>query len=111
MVSAPGIPCLHLMLWTAPPQARERHRNEAVRAPTIRRGQICKRSRQSVSISRSQSFRFTALMLVGRWSKAQPTLRLLRALLRETAQEADNTAPRLDVSTPGNSILVPGNNF
>jgi hypothetical protein len=29
--------------------------------------------------------------------KAQPTLRLLRALLRETAQEADNTAPRLDV--------------
>src|SRR5205807_2962098 len=56
-----------LMLWTAPPPARERHGNGAVEAPTIRRSQACRRSQQLVSISRSQSFRFTALMRLGKW--------------------------------------------
>src|SRR5436305_10274429 len=57
------------MLWTAPPPARERHGNGAVEAPTIRRSQACRRSQQLVSISRSQSFRFTALMRLGKsWS-------------------------------------------
>src|SRR5262245_15656807 len=37
----------------------------AVKAPTIRRSQACKRSRLSVWISRSRSFRFTVLMRKG----------------------------------------------
>jgi transposase len=37
----------------------------AAKAPTIRRSQTCKRSRQSVSTSRSRSFRFMASMRDG----------------------------------------------
>src|SRR5436190_6337557 len=56
-----------LMLWTAPPPARERHGNGAVEAPTIQRSQACRRLRRSVSISRSRFFRFAALMRLGKW--------------------------------------------
>ena len=42
----------------------------AVEAPTIWRSQACRRSQQLVWISRSRSFRFTALMLMGKWWSA-----------------------------------------
>jgi serine/threonine protein kinase len=63
-----GLKCPELMLWTAPPPALECAIDvSAVRAPVIRRSQMCKRSRQSASISRSQFFRFTASMQMAMW--------------------------------------------
>jgi hypothetical protein len=50
-----------LMLWTAPPPARECHGCGAAKAPTIRRSYLCTRLRQSVSTSPSQCFRCTAV--------------------------------------------------
>ena len=62
------------MLWTAPPPARKCHGcGCAVKAPTIWRSQICKRSRQSVSTSPSRFFKCTALMLPSSTAKIAPT--------------------------------------
>src|SRR5262249_49300344 len=58
--------CRLLMLWTAPPPARECHDVGAARAPTIRRSYACKRLRRSVSTLPSRCFRCTALMLPAR---------------------------------------------
>jgi hypothetical protein len=55
-----ALECLLLMLWTAPPPARSAMDVGAVKAPTIRRSQTCKRSRQSVSISPSLFFKHAA---------------------------------------------------
>src|SRR5438105_5433228 len=57
----------------------------AVRAPTIRRSYPCERSRQSVSISRSRSFRFTALMLLGSGHSAAVEASLRPDLFPEAA--------------------------
>ncbi len=58
----------HLMLWTAPPPARECYRSgRCWDIPRFGGARACKRLRPSVSISRSQCFRFMVSMRMATW--------------------------------------------